>query len=650
MTSTATEIPVDIIDNAPDLREYLKDFSESGHCYVWDSELTGLTVEDELLGVSLYKPNSPQHKAAFVFVESSYFEGIPYEEYVEIITPIFKVGKWISHNGKFDNWVMMCRHLPYPKMYRDSIIMIHLEDPDKIKNLETRVKLDLGVEKPKFNEIIGKTWNRINWETDVLPSYNKDGSIASPVITKENLGRYAAEDGYYTWELYKHYEGLLESEPGLIKLLDDMEVPLVDVLADMQYTGVNIDLPLLEDLDSKITKEIAKQKTLIYSMTDCEFNINSGKQLAEVLYERLGYPCERYTKKGAPSTDKHAMKNLTAKGYPVAVELSRYSGLTTLQNNFISAIPRLLNDDGRLRGSLNSLGAATGRFSSSNPNLQNQPNDDEFPVRKAFVASEGFALMVGDYSQIEPRLLSHLSQDKKLIDVYRSGGDVYQGVADELGITRKQAKVVVLAIMYGMGPTSLSISLKISKKEANIFLNTFYFKYKGVASWKKGVENLAKQRGYSLTMFGRKRKLPELNFKGNKAAVASGLRKAVNSTIQGSAADLIKVAMINLYRKFNEKYRGTARQLIQVHDEIIAEAPISDRLYEMKDDMQNIMETVVSLRVPIVFETKLCTDWSQLKDDSFESMTVEQLLAHEDTRYKSYEELLDIASLLQILN
>jgi DNA polymerase I-like protein with 3'-5' exonuclease and polymerase domains len=618
-----------LIQDKKSLLKYLKGFlASSSPCKFLDTETTGLGNDDELLGITLHRTG---YVSSFIFVDTPYFKGIPIEDLRTVLNPILSEGEWIFHNGKFDCWVLGRVGFHIPKIGFDTMLAIHIHDPDLQKNMETRIKQDFNITKPKFNEVIGKHWNKIDWYLDTKPSQDKkSGEKIPPIITAKVLGKYAAWDGIATEMLYEKYSELIHKESltkyrnkngqwereesQLQKVLYKIEIPLINVLREMKSCGVNIDRQRLFRMEEEILQSLGEVEESIFEEAGCVFNINSSKQKAEVLYEKMGLPILAETNGGSPSTDKHVLYDLAEEGYEIAKRLLKYSSMITLQTSFISKIPTLCDSDGRLRCSFNSAGTRTGRFSSNGPNLQNQPNNDKFPVREGFIATQDWLLAIGDYSQIEPRLFTHMSQDPGLINIYKKEGDIYQGIANDLSISRKQAKVVVLAVSYGIGPNKLAGTLGISAKEASQLINSgFYGEYKKFYNWKRWVEDSAQRKGYVVNMFGRIRRLPNAQLKGGARFAA--MRQAVNTIVQGSAADMFKIGMVKLHEEFKNIFKGTPNFLMQVHDELIVEAP-KNIVHDVYEVMKHTMENLLPLRIPIKFEGKVCHNWHQMKDDN----------------------------------
>jgi DNA polymerase I len=618
MTGEGGLIVTRMIQTVNDLEEYAK-YYDTSNINVFDTETTGLRKDSELLGVSVY--DVTRHPV-FIFIDTPYFKGVPIGEFRRIMNPIFSKGEWMGHNAKFDEGVFFYNKIHIPNVTNDTIVLIHLADNELMKNLETRLKEDFGYAKPKFKEIVGKTWDKIDWLRDTAPWTDKKGRLVPTLIKPEMLSQYAAEDVYWTYKLYCRYYPKVAREPKLLKIYEEIEMPLVHILRGMQAKGVKIDTSVLDRLRVKAIDEMADMKNQIFKTCKAEFNLGSPKQLGEILYEKLKYPVPFYTPKGAPSTDKHALEKLVDDGYEVAVLLKKYSEVDTLLSGFIDSIPRLLDKDGRLRGSLNSLGTASGRMASSSPNLQNMPNSDKYPVRESFVPKEGCVFICYDYKQLEPTILAHVTGDPELIKIYTEGGDIYQGIADAIGITRKQAKVLVLAIMYGMGADSMSKSLSIPVEEAKLFIEDFYKRFSKVKAWKTKIEKLAEKNLFSETMFGRKRNLHHLT--RSKYEFFSAMRQAVNSTIQGSAADLVKITMIAIHKHFMTKY-GEDFTLLQVHDEVLFEVPI-DIVKQVAEEIQDIAENLLELSVPIRVDLKICANWASMKRDHVPSLDIMSII------------------------
>lgn len=564
---------------------------------VFDTETTGLKIDSQLLGISLYDGLRPP-----CFIPTDYFftDGLYIGDIKRVACQYFpnvKIG--IAHNGKFDLGVFKSNGIPDIELMWDTASMIHIYNPDLLKQLETRIKEDFGYAKPTFKSIIGKNWDKIDWVKDV-----KSGTI-----TLNQLAKYACEDVFYTFKLYEKYRALLEQD-DLLKIHDKIEIPVIKVLRDMFVRGVAIDVPLLQSMGSQVDGHLTRITNNIYNEAGCVFNLNSPKQKADILFNKLKLSSSKTTKSGAASTDAFVLEELAAKGYPIAGYMVEYSELQKLNSGYIQAIPDRVDFDGRLRADFNSNGTKTGRFSSANPNLQNQPNNDAFPIRAAFVPKPGYKLICADYSQIELRVMGHVSKDKKFMQAFWDGQDIHGKVANDLGIDRKQAKVVNFGVLYGMGPQKLALTLGISENEAKSIVKGYETTYDGYRTWKQQTEKFAEKHGYIRNLFGRIRRLPGA-MSSDKKLFYGSLRQACNTVVQGSSADLIKLAMIQLHKKFLE--RGFDEGiLLQVHDELVCEVPDSTA-EEALHIMERTMAETVKLSVPLEVDGRILTNWAEMK-------------------------------------
>lgn len=609
---TLAEPVTRILSTVNELERYLR---RAAPTLAFDTELKGLRRHHHLLGLSFY-----DNESAPVFVHTEhFFDGIPVAEIAKVCNRYFHRFQGIAHNAKFDLGVFKRHGIMDIPMLADTMMLCHIHNPDNIKNLETRTKLDLKIDKKTYKEIIGKTWDKIDWVADLYGGFDKKGKEIAPCITLDNMAQYAGFDVWATYRLYEYYWPLLEKE-NLLTIHSKIELPLAYVLRDMQEAGVRINLARLTRMSEELHGHITRLNDEVYDLAGCVFNIGSPKQKAEVLFDRLGLPCLHQTPSGGRSTDKHALDELAGK-HPVVDKILEYTEARTLLGSFVDKIPVLVDSDGRLRCSFNSDGARTGRMSASEPNLQNQPNNPKFPVREAFIPREGYVFCVADYSQIEPRVLAHYSNDKQLQAIYERLGDIYQGVADAQKITRKAAKVVVLAIMYGLGPASLSTKLGITEKQGKAIIADFYRQYPDVDRWKKEVENTATRTGQVRNLFGRIRRLPEARNSENRGRYFGALRQAVNTQIQGSAADIMKIAMIKLHKRLQGL---PAQLLLVVHDEVVVEVR-KDFAVECMAIIEAEMAHAVTLNVSINADGKVCRNWADMKNDAFEGIPLDEL-------------------------
>ena len=395
----------------------------------------------------------------------------------------------------------------------------------------------------------------------------------------------------------------LEARGGL-GLYEEVELPLIPILSRMEVAGIGVDQVFLADLGERLRARLAELEGLIHEAAGGPFNINSTLQLREVLFERLGLPVMKKTPKGAPSTDASVLEKLRDE-HEIVASLLLYRELEKLRGTYVDALLRLVDEDGRIRGRFNQMGAATGRLSQEQPNLQNIPvrSEEGREIRKAFVADEGHTFLVADYSQIELRILAHLSKDPGLVEAFEQDLDVHAATAARInGIDpddvsadqRRRAKMINFGLLYGMEAYGLAQRLDISRDEAQSHIETYFAQFPDVRDFLKGVVDEARADGYTTTILGRRRYLPELassNFRDRQA----GERMALNAPIQGSAADVIKKAMIEVEPKLGV---FDAQMLLQIHDELVVEVPV-EHADEVAELLRDVMEGVVDLRVPL---------------------------------------------------
>jgi DNA polymerase-1 len=408
-------------------------------------------------------------------------------------------------------------------------------------------------------------------------------------------------------------------EEGSLSLFQEVEMPLVSVLAEVERNGFLLDVPSLAELSKELDRELDNIVRSISVMAGGEFNINSPKQLAAVLFEKLGLKPLRKTKTGY-STDEDTLTQLAAQ-HELPAQILSCRTLTKLKSTYVDALPQLVNPEtGRLHTSLNQTVAATGRLSSTDPNLQNIPvkGDYGLRIREAFIAPPGHTLLCADYSQIEPRILAHLSQDERLIRVFSQSEDIHMATAMEIfrlpadqisKEMRRAAKTVVFGIVYGISPFGLASNIGVSQADAKKYIETFFERFSAVKALMDRNIAEAKEKGYTTTILGRRRPIPELR-SSDPTQRGFGERMAVNSPIQGSAADLIKMAMINVNRRLHEELPAV-KMILQVHDELIFETPDRD-LEHAKQLVKAEMEATgmkLGLSVPLKVDLGTGQNW-----------------------------------------
>jgi DNA polymerase-1 len=401
-----------------------------------------------------------------------------------------------------------------------------------------------------------------------------------------------------------------------------IDLPLVPVLAEMERAGVKIDQKQLGVLSKRLDGECSSKAKLIHQLAGQEFNINSPKQLGDVLFNKMNLPKPvKYGKGKTISTAVDVLEELATE-HEIARRVLEYRQVSKLKSTYVDALPMLLNPEtGRLHTTFNQTGTATGRLSSNNPNLQNIPirTEQGREIRAAFIAEEGHVLLAADYSQIELRLLAHFSDDELLVEAFRRGDDIHALTAAQVfGVPpmmineehRRRAKAVNFGIVYGISPFGLAAQLGIEQKEAKKFIDAYFAKYKGVRAWLDGVLEQARKEQRVSTIFGRTRPIPDINSKNaNMRGFAE--RTATNTPLQGTAADLIKLAMIRLHAELLAR-KLKSRMTLQVHDELVFEVPL-DEVETMRELVRDKMENVYELKVPIVADVGVGKNWRDME-------------------------------------
>jgi DNA polymerase I len=506
----------------------------------------------------------------------------------------------VGQNVKYE-WVVFQQHgIELQNMVFDTMLASYLLAPEKHSHsLENIAAEHLGERMIGYTDVTGKGKGQISFADVDVPA----------------AAEYACEDAEVAWRLVPILRSKLE-EQGLLELFESLELPLVSVLARMEHRGILVDREKLRVLAKDMLKLQEQRAAEIYRMAGEDFNIQSPKQLAYILFVKLGLPSVKQTKTG-PSTDISVLETLAGE-HPIVEQLLAYRSLTKLLGTYVEALPRLVHPQtGRLHTSFNQTVAATGRLSSSDPNLQNIPirSEEGKQIRAAFVAAPGHVLLAADYSQIELRILAHFCQDEHLVAAFQEDEDIHRRTAAEmLGIPphevtpemRRQAKAINFGIIYGMGPFGLARALGISNTSAKAAIERYFDHYRGVRRFIEEVIQEVKTRGYSQTLAGRKRPIPELQSR-NRTIRQQGERLAVNTKLQGSAADIIKKAMIDIDRQVTEHGLKCA-MLLQVHDELVFELPVEE-LERARDLVRNSMEHVWPLSVPLRVDVGWGANW-----------------------------------------
>ena len=514
------------------------------------------------------------------------------------------VGK-TAQNAKFDLLVLRRAGADLAGLVFDTMLASYVLDPGRRSHGLDLLALEfLDYRMMSYEDLCGRGRRQLPF--DVVP-------VAA-------ARDYSCEDADVTLRLRSVFEAQLAAH-DLAMLYQEVEIPLVQVLADMEQIGVSIDVDWFRSLKERFRREREEVEQEILAAAGEHFNINSNQQLRTILFDKLGLPIRKRTSTG-PSTDASVLQQLADEGHILPALLMEYRELAKLESTYLDTLPELIHpEDGRLHTSFNQTIAATGRLSSSDPNLQNIPIRRELgrDIRRGFVARPGWQLLVADYSQIELRLLAHLSRDPAFVDAFASGGDIHRETAavifgvpveEVTGDMRARAKTINFATIYGQGANALARQLRISAAEAKAFIATYFERFKGVRNYLDSQVHFAREHGYVETIFRRRRYVPELRDR-NYSTRAFGERVATNAPIQGSAADLIKIAMIRIHRALRD--RGFAsRMILQVHDELVFEAEPGE-LAEVRDLVRREMEHVTTLSVPLVVDVGAGPNWLDAK-------------------------------------
>lgn len=569
--------------------------------FCYDTETTGLKSQQvDIVGIAFswkkgegyYVPLSEDMDTAKE--EVSVFKSALENE------KIVKVGQ----NLKYDNNIMRWYGIEVAGPYFDTMIAHYLLEPDMRHKLDYLSESYLSYQMVPIEKLIGKKGP-------------KQKTMRSVEI--EELCDYAVEDADITMQLMDHLKPKLKEE-GLDNLFETIEMPLVGVLSRMEYQGVNIDKKFLDDYSVKLGEEILQTRQKIYEKAGVEFNISSPKQVGEVLFDKLEIPYRwRRTASGQYSTDVDKLTELSVQ-HEVIADILEYRMFSKLKSTYVDALPKMINPrTGRVHSSFNQARAATGRLSSEGPNLQNIPikNAAGREVRKAFIPRDkDHILMAADYSQVELRLIAEISQDEAMLHAFTAGHDIHRATAagvygvsldDVTADQRRNAKTVNFSIIYGAGATNLSRQLGIPRGEAKELIENYFAQYKGLKKYMDETVEFARDKGYVTTLIGRKRSLRDINSR-NSLARSNAERMAINTPIQGTAADMIKIAMINLEREMI-KAKFKSKMILQVHDELVFDV-LRSELDDLKPLVEEMMRMALpDLKVPILVEAGIGENW-----------------------------------------
>ncbi len=595
-----------LIENTAQLKELAEKIRSAGS-FAWDIETTEIEFfKAKLVGLSVFVAGAG-HYVPFLFPAAAAGRfHLTLADFKNEMAGIFsdvKIRK-TGHNLKFDMLHLLREGLPAAGIEHDTMIMSYLLFPNRrfhqLKELSAEF---LGVRQTTFEELVGKGKSRVNIaEVDV-----------------ERVGSYCVADSRSSWQLLEKLLPQLRDK-HLLDLYREIEMPLVHVLLDMEWHGIGIDRAFLKKAAARLQEQIAVTEREVQELAGYEFNLNSSQQLAELLFEKMNLPLSKKTRKTrAQSTDIDVLNEL--KGFPIVEKLIAYRTYKKLHSTYVQGLLENCSENGRVHTSFNQTVTATGRLSSSNPNLQNIPVGETagLNLRRAFVAAPGRLLLSADYSQIELRVMAHFSGDENLMQAFAEGLDIHQHTADRVfaadlfsaakGELRRRAKIINFSIIYGSGAFSLAKELGVSYAEAKEFIDRYFEKYSGVRRFMDKVIADAEKDPEVRTISGRVRPIPEI-LSSNRTVKENGNRMAINTIIQGSAADIIKIAMIRIHEHLRPMQ---SRLILQVHDELVFEYPAGEEK-KLIAVVKNEMENALKLEVPLKISLKKGLNWADMEE------------------------------------
>ncbi|MBI3591323.1 MAG: DNA polymerase I [Candidatus Melainabacteria bacterium] len=607
------DLEVTTISTESELEKLIKELKDKKFVCI-DLETTSTnTMTCEIVGIGLsYFQNeksslekSEQIKACYIPIGHNEGKQLKSEHVLKSLKPILEDSKKekIAQNCKFEYKILKRHGINLGENIYDTMLASYVSNPDEKHGLKDQAARILGFRMTKIDELIG--------------SGKKQLSMAE--VSIEKVAPYSASDTTYTLELAKHYKTNLEKP--LAKILEEIENPLVPVLSDIELNGVRIDTKVLKDLSHEITKKVQELEENIFKVAGEPFNINSPQQLGKILFDKLGLENEgKITKSGQYSTDARTLEALAHHDKSGIIEnILEYRQLSKLISTYTDSLPEQINKETRnIHCDFNQTITSTGRLSSSNPNLQNIPIKSELgrKIRKAFTTSfdKGF-LLSADYSQIELRILAHMSEDPVLIEAFKAGEDIHKRTAMEIyGVSEKKitpemrshGKTLNFALIYQQGPFATARQLNISQKEAQDFIKKYFESFKKVKPFFENLLEEAREKGYAETIYGRRRYFKNLNIR-NKALQREDERAACNAPLQGTAADIMKLAMLKVYKELKEK-EYKSKLILQVHDELVLDVhpKEKDKIEKM---VKESMELDQPLKVPLVVNLSWGENW-----------------------------------------
>ncbi|MBU6193593.1 MAG: DNA polymerase I [Burkholderiales bacterium] len=547
-------------------------------------------------------------QAAYIPLHHDY-PGVPQQldaaMVLEALRPWFEdaAAAKLGQNIKYDLHVMANAGITVRGYVHDTLLQSYVLEAHRSHSLESLAERHLNRRGLSYEEVCGKGVHQIPFSQ----------------VDLDKATRYSGEDSDMTLHVHQVLWPQLERESGLRRVYQDIEMPCAVILQRMERHGVLVDSAVLQQQSRELGERIMGLEQQAYEIAGQPFNLGSPKQIGEILFNRLGLPVKKKTATGAPSTDEEVLQELAA-DYPLPAKLLEHRSLSKLKSTYTDKLPQMVNPrTGRVHTSYQQAVAVTGRLSSNEPNLQNIPirTAEGRRIREAFIAPPGHVLMSADYSQIELRIMAHISEDPGLLRAFAEGVDVHKATASEVfGVPvaevsseqRRYAKVINFGLIYGMGAFGLASNLGIEQKAARDYIDRYFARFAGVKRYMDETKAQAAERGYVETVFGRRLVLPEIRG-GNGPRRAAAERQAINAPMQGTAADLIKLAMMAVQKALDDEQRAT-RMVMQVHDELVLEVPDAEVPWA-QEALPRLMASVAQLKVPLLAEVGTGPNWDQ---------------------------------------
>ncbi|MDO7597428.1 MAG: DNA polymerase I [Pseudomonadota bacterium] len=581
---------------------------KNAELFAFDTETTSLNYLDaRIVGLSFAVEAG---EAAYLPLTHDYL-GAPEQLNIDHVLALFKPlledpkHNKVGQNLKYDRHILLNHNIDLHGIQHDTMLQSYVLDSTATRHdMDSLAEKYLGRQTIHFEDVAGKGKKQL--------TFNQ--------IDLEQAAPYAAEDADITLQLHQTLWPQVQAIPSLAEVYTTLEIPLLPVLNTLERNGVNIDIWMLQQQSDELGHKLDKLEQQAWDLAGEEFNLSSPKQLGVILYDKLEIPILKKTPKGQPSTAEGVLQELADEGYELPQVLMHYRSLSKLKSTYTDRLPEQVNKTtGRVHTSYHQAVTATGRLSSSDPNLQNIPirSEEGRRIREAFVAPDGYTLLAADYSQIELRIMAHLSQDAGLLNAFAAGEDIHRHTAAEIfGVSldevstdqRRSAKAINFGLIYGMSAHGLSKQLGIERHQAADYMTTYFERYPGVKRYMESTREQAKMDGYVETLFGRRLFLPEIN-SSNGMRRQYAERTAINAPMQGTAADIIKRAMIDIHHWLTTE-NNSIRMIMQVHDELVFEVP-SDQIDTAKVKIEQFMMNAAKLDVPLEVGIGIGDNWEQ---------------------------------------